>query len=550
MHQTHQQTALADLLFDKLPKKQTFEAELWAVADNLRANAKLEPSAYKAPVLALLFLRYAYVKFEAAYPEIEKQHAARGLRAKPIEEMCQTECGFFLPEIARYPYLLNPPKDSSKSRAQVLLDAVVAFDKANPDLADILPRNAFLAIKNDDTMGNVIANLGKIDMNDGDQFGKVYEYFLSKFSAIQGEKGGEFYTPQSIVKLIVEVLEPHEGKFFDPACGTGGMFIHSAKFIKNHQAGNNISIFGQEKKTETAKLAKLNLTINGLLNTIQEVDTSLAMATYSSEHFPVENTFDYVLANPPFNQDEISIATIGKSPLFNRYGLPLSSSKATGKKDKQETFSSSASNYLWVSLFATALNATGRAGFVMPNSASDARGCEAEMRQNMIEEGLVDVMVSVGSNFFYTVTLPVTLWFFDKEKTHDDKRRHKTLFIDARKIFNQVTRAHREFTYAQLQNIAAIVWLYRGETAKFEALRQQYKTAAQLWQNGGVIETGEGLLDKKEKYGPLSIYAENTVSLIGRGDEPRAIVQTSPIVIFSQSPIFPNGHLSRTNHSR
>ncbi len=498
---------LNELLFDKLPKQHSFEADLWAAADNLRANAKLKPSEYSAPVFGLLFLRYAFIKFQAVAEKIEAEFQAQtGRNIRTIEAMYVSECGFYLPEVARYDYLLTLEKSIVSQKAVV--DAVIAFDKANPDLKDILPQNEFLKMP-DATLRELIESLATLQMNDGDQFGKIYEYFLSKFSALKAEKGGEFYTPQSIVKLIVEVLEPHEGRIFDPACGTGGMFIQSAKFIQSHQERPDIAIFGQEKEPETAKIAKLNLTINGIRNEIKEVDNSLSAATYHAEHFPVANHFDYVMANPPFNVDGVKVAEVGNHKLFNTYGLPLSSSKSAKKSNDDGTFSNA--NYLWVSLFATALNDNGRAGFVMANSASDARGNEAEMRQRLIEEGIVDVMVAVGSNFFYTVTLPVTLWFFDKAKTRDAERKNKTLFIDARKIFNQVTRAHREFTYAQLQNIAAIVWLYRGEKDKFLALRQQYQNAATAWHKGGISETGEGILTKGEQYQALQNYEQAVV---------------------------------------
>ena len=421
----------AELLFDKLPKLQTFETNLWNAADKLRANAKLDPSAYKTPVLGLLFLRYASVKFDAATPQLMAQYNALPPDLqKPIAEVYQTECGFYMPETARYQYLLDLGKD--KTAPQAVLDAVQAFDAANPTLAGILPQNDFLKIP-DDTLRELLISLAQLEMNNGDQFGKIYEYFLAKFSSMQGQKGGEFYTPPSIVKLIVEVLEPHEGRFYDPACGSGGMFIQSANFIQRHAEGNNISIFGQEKNPETAKIAKLNLSINGLRNEIKEVDNSLSKHTYHAEHFPVEGQFDYVMANPPFNVDEIKISAVGDHPLFNAYGLPLSSGKSVKKGNEDGTFSNA--NYLWVSLFATALNDNGRAGFVMANSASDARGSEMEMRQRLVEQGMVDVMIAISSNFFYTVTLPVTLWFFDKAKANDPERTDKTLFIDARKVF-------------------------------------------------------------------------------------------------------------------
>lgn len=506
----------AEMLFDRLQKKQNFEAELWKIADNLRANAKLKPSDYKTPVLALLFLRYASAKFEAARPDIEAKYAAQAGRMKiPLDEMFRTACGFFLPENARYEYLLAPPEGildqdnqpvKPDETRKIVARAIDAFHEANPDLRDILPRDEFFKIP-DATLREVLTNLGNLEMADGDRFGKIYEYFLSEFSKQQGEKGGEFYTPQSIVKLIVEVLEPHAGRFFDPACGSGGMFVQSAKFIRRAQdADANLFIFGQEKEPETSKLARLNLSINALRYDVREVDNSLAASTYTAEnHFPVADQFDYVMANPPFNVDGVKTETPGEHPLFNRFGLPLNPVKSGKNPD---TFSNSQANYLWISLFAAALNPQGRAGFVMANSASDARGAETDIRRRLVEAGMVDVMISVGSNFFYTVTLPVTLWFFDREKAADPARRHRTLFMDARKIFNQITRAHREFTYAQLQNLAAIVWLYRGETEKFEQLRRKYQACAEQWLLGGHTDPEGYLLNAGETFASLDDYAD------------------------------------------
>lgn len=321
-------------------------------------------------------------------------------------------------------------------------------------------------------------------------FGKIYEYFLGKFALSEGQKGGEFYTPTSVVKLIVEVIEPFkaDARVFDPACGTGGMFVQSAKFVERHVGMQRLSIYGQEKVNETANLGKLNLFVNGLKGDIRNLNNSLEAAAYTDEYADTFGKFDFGMANPPFNVDGVKVDAVGTHPLFATYGLPLSTAKSGKKSD---TFSNA--NYLWISLFANALNEQGRAGFVMANSASDARGGEAEVRQRMIRAGLVDVMITLASNFFYTVTLPVTLWFFDRAKTDPAHPRHdQSLFIDARKIYNQVTRANREFTQSQLLNIASIVWLYRGEADKFQALRELYIQAGEVWRGSEVINPDSG----------------------------------------------------------
>jgi type I restriction enzyme M protein len=332
---------------------------------------------------------------------------------------------------------------------------------------------------------DIIRSVAAITITDGDNFGQIYEYFLGNFALAEGQKGGEFYTPTTVVKLIVEVIEPYktDARVFDPACGTGGMFVQSAKFIKNHTGKQNISVYGQEKVKETANLSKLNLFVNGLKGDVQNVSSSLSKSAYVGDYADTFGKFDYVMANPPFNVDGINVEDVGNHPLFATYGLPLSTSKS--KKKKEEVFSNG--NYLWVSLFANALNPTGRAGFVMANSTSDAKGGELEVRKNIIEAGLVDVMITIGSNFFSTVTLPVTLWFFDKAKTNPNHPNHdKTLFIDARKIFNQVSRSMREFTQAQIHNIAAIVYLFRGETENFLNLKKDYQNALYQWENNEI----------------------------------------------------------------
>ncbi|MFU8766389.1 MAG: N-6 DNA methylase [Candidatus Methanoperedens sp.] len=292
------------------------------------------------------------------------------------------------------------------------------------------------------TLVELLKTFNSVPMDiEGDAFGKIYEYFLGKFAMSEGQKGGEFFTPTSIVKLIVEIIEPYHGRIYDPACGSGGMLVQSARFVKNHKKnpGAEISVYGEEKTTETVHLCKMNLAVHGLSGDIREGNTY-----YEDIHKSV-GRFSFVMANPPFNVDRVDKERIKDDPRFP-FGIP--------KPDN--------ANYLWIQVFYSALNESGRAGFIMANSASDARGSEQDIRKGLIEAGAVDVMVAVGSNFFYTVTLPCTLWFLDKGKKNTD-RSYKILFIDARHIYRQIDRAHRDFLPDQLELLANIVRLYRGE---------------------------------------------------------------------------------------
>jgi len=485
---------LEDILFDRVPKPLKFENELWEAADNLRATARMKSSEYAAPLLGLFFLRYASNLFDSfkaeAERKIEEQKGSRMSRS--VEDIYRGMCGFYLPEAARYETLLQ--LTDADNIQQAVIKAMKTFEDANNKAEGAtasekitLPKNEYLKIPHK-TLREIINIVSGITVIEGDAFGKIYEYFLGKFALSEGQKGGEFYTPTSIVKLIVEVIEPFkaDARVFDPACGTGGMFVQSAKFVERHVGRQSLSIYGQEKVNETANLCRLNLFVNGLKGDIHEVDSSLSAAAYTDDYADTFGKFVFVMANPPFNVDTVKIEDIGKNKLFNEYGTPVSQAKSGKKSD---TFSNA--NYLWVSLFATALNETGRAGFVMANSASDARGGELEVRKNIIESGIMDVMVSVGPNFFYTVTLPVTLWFFDRAKTKPAHPRHdQTLFIDARKIFSPVhgSRTQREFSQAQLLNLASIVWLYRGENEKFRELRELYVQARDAWRDAEITD--------------------------------------------------------------
>ncbi len=446
---------------DQLKK---LETDLWASANALRAYGGLKASDYAVPVLGLIFLKFADNKYsqfeEQILAEYNKKKGKRTEQA--IEEIAIAACGFYLPKKSRFETLLNLPSD--KSMAKALRTAMEGIEKyQDAKFKNVLPTEAYFDIekKKDDILPQLLKSFSDIPQDaTGDIFGKIYEYFLGKFAMSEGQKGGEFFTPTSVVRFIVEVIEPFNGKLFDPACGSGGMFVQSATLIRNSQRDlNDIYVCGQEYMGETVRLAKMNLLVNNLRGEILEANS------YDSDPYDSYGKFDYVMANPPFNVKSVKESTVKEDKRFYEYGLP----KNKGKKDDKITDA----NYLWISLFATSLNETGRAGFVMPNSASDARNSEYEIRKKIVDSGMVDCMVSMPSNMFLTVTLPATLWFFDKQKIQTD-RKDKILFLDARKTFRQIDRAHREWTEEQQQNLAAIVRLYRGEEERFTDLINQY----------------------------------------------------------------------------
>lgn len=410
------------------------EAHLWDAADELRANSGLRSSEYSSPVLGLIFLRFADARFEAARAEIEAKGSTRR-RVGPSDYHAKRL--IYLAPQARFEALLDMPEGSDLGKA--VNEAMRLVEEHNPDLKGVLPRS-YTAIPND-TIASLLRHInGNTKDVEGDAFGLIYEYFLAKFALAEGQGGGEFFTPMSIVRLIVEIIEPFHGRIFDPACGSGGMFVHSAHFVERHQQspGTELSIYGQEKTGETVRLAKMNLAVHGLSGDIQEGNS------YYEDPYESFERFDFVMANPPFNVDRIDKAKLIDDPRFPE--LP---------KDDN-------GNFIWIQLFANSLNEKGRAGFVMANSASDARHSQGEIRRKLIEDRVVDVMVAVSTNFFYTVTLPVTLWFLDRGK-RDTPRADQVLFLDGREIFRQIDRAHRDFTEEQLEFLANIVRLYRGE---------------------------------------------------------------------------------------
>lgn len=411
------------------------ESRLWEAADELRANSKLKSSEYSVPVLGLVFLRYADHKFQAAAKELEGQGGGRR-KIGPADY--QARGVLYLPEPARFSALIQLPEGANIGTA--INDAMRAIEAENPDLKDVLPKtyNRF----ENSLLKELLKTMNSIPMDiEGDAFGKIYEYFLGHFAMSEGQKGGEFFTPTAIVSLLVAIIQPFHGRICDLASGSGGMFVQSARFVEAHKRNPSaeISIYGQERVSETVRLCKMNLAVHGLAGDIRQGNTY-----YEDLHISV-GKFDFHLANPPFNVDRVDKDRIKDDPRFP-FGLPRTDN----------------ANYLWIQLFYSSLNETGRSGFVMANSASDARGSELDIRKQIIEVRAVDVMVSVGANFFYTVTLPCTLWFFDRGK-RKTKRADQVLFIDARHIYRQIDRAHRDWTPAQIEFLANIARLYRCE---------------------------------------------------------------------------------------
>lgn len=412
------------------------ERRLWDVADQLRANSGLKASEYSVPVLGLVFLRYANHKFSETSKVL---NASGSSRRTPGRTDYQARGVLFIPETARFERLLRLPEDSNIGKE--INEAMKVIEDENEELRGVLPKT-YTKINND-TLVALLKAMNSIPMDiEGDAFGKIYEYFLGKFAMSEGAKGGEFFTPTALVKLIVEIIEPFHGRIYDPACGSGGMFIQSARFVEEHKKnpGSEISVYGLEKTAETVRLCRMNLAVHGLSGDIKEANS------YYEDLHKSPGRFDFVMANPPFNVNGIDKDRIKDETKRFPLGMP----------------SADNGNYLWIQLFYSSLNDSGRAGFVLASSASDARGSELTIRKKLIESGVVDVMVSISSNFFYTVALPCNLWFLDRGKPKS-RSNHHVLFIDARHIYQQIDRTHRDFSPAQIEFVANIVRLFRGE---------------------------------------------------------------------------------------
>ncbi len=436
---------------EKDTANQALEKRLWDAADQFRANSGLKAGQYSTPVLGLIFLRFAEARFAQRRSQLEKTGASARRGASRIDDpkAYHAEGVLYLTPSARFDYLLQRPEGSNVGRA--VNEAMADIEKHNPQLAGVLPRN--YQIFNGTLLKELLKKVSEIPVSlDYDAFGRIYEYFLGQFARTEGQKGGEFYTPAPIVRLMVEILEPFHGRILDPACGSGGMFVQSARFVAEHKKNpsSELSIFGVEKTDDTGRLARMNLAVHGLEGDIRHGGD---VNSYYDDPHKAVGAFDFALANPPFNvnavdKDRLKDA-VGPGRRFP-FGLPRTDN----------------ANYLWIQLFYSSLNDKGRAAFVMANSASDARSSEMELRKQLIEARAVDAVVAVGPNMFYTVTLPCTLWFLDRGKKKTP-RADKVLFVDARHIYRQIDRAHRDWNEVQVGFLANVVRLYRGEEPDF-----------------------------------------------------------------------------------
>jgi len=427
------------------------EKRLWDAADQFRANSGLKAGQYSTPVLGLIFLRFAEARFAKRRAELEKAGASprRGNSRIDDPKAYAAEGVLFLTPSARFEYLLQRPEGSNVGKA--VNEAMADIEKHNSQLGGVLPRN--YQIFNGTLLKELLKKVSEIPVSlDFDAFGRIYEYFLGQFARTEGQKGGEFYTPAPIVRLMVEILEPFHGRILDPACGSGGMFVQSARFVAEHKKNpsSELSIFGVEKTDETGRLARMNLAVHGLEGDIRHGGE---VNSYYDDPHKAVGAFDFALANPPFNvnavdKDRLKDA-VGPGRRFP-FGLPRTDN----------------ANYLWIQLFYSSLNDKGRAAFVMANSASDARASELQIRKQLIQVRAVDAVVAAGTNMFYTVVLPCTLWFLERGKKKTP-RADQVLFVDARHIYRQIDRAHRDWTEAQIGFLANLVRLYRGEEPDF-----------------------------------------------------------------------------------
>ena len=455
------------------------ESELWESADLLRAESKLTSNQYCMPVLGLIFLRYAYSRYKMVEAEILKGRPSRGGRVMPVEASdFAAKSALYLPKEAQYDYLLNLPddiasaglinKDGHKmnSLGEVVNNAMQLIEDQSEQLVGVLPKS--YTDFSDEILSELlrIFNNSSLDEVGGDIIGRIYEYFLNKFAKNIASDDGVFFTPKSLVKMIVNVIEPTSGVLLDPACGSGGMFIQSGDFVNasGMNANSAMTFYGQEKVEYNAQLCLMNMAVHGLTGVIKSGDE--ANSFYHDAH-NLDGCCDYIMANPPFNVDKVK-AESAESAKRLPFGMP-------GVNKNKEV---SNANYLWISYFYSYLNETGRAGFVMAASATDSQKKDKDIREKLIKTGHVDVMISVGNNFFYTKSLPCSLWFFDKGKK--EELLDKVLFIDARNYCTEVDRTLNEWSEWQLKNLNAIVWLYRGEIDKYVALLDEYRNTLGL----------------------------------------------------------------------
>ena len=496
------------------------EAELWESADLLRQGSKLTSSQYCMPVLALLFLRYAYSRYKMVEAEILENRPSRGGRVMPVEPSdFAAKSALYLPREAQFDYLVNLPdnivavglktKDGQEinSLGEAVNNAMQLVEDQSEQLTGVLPKTYTMFA--DDLLRELlrIFNNKTIDEVGGDIIGRIYEYFLSKFAKAVASDDGVFFTPKSLVKMLVNVLEPTQGVMLDPACGSGGMFVQTGDFVNQAglNANTNMTFYGQEKVEYNAQLCLMNMAVHGLNGRIISGDE--ANSFYHDAH-NLAGKCDYVMANPPFNVDKVkaeSASAAGRLP----FGLP-------GVNQKTKEIGNA--NYLWISYFYAYLNDHGRAGFVMASSATDSANKDRDIREKLVRTGDVDVMVSVGNNFFYTLSLPCSLWFFDRNK-HADIR-DKVLFIDARNYYTVVDRTLNEWTEWQLRNLQAIVHLYRGEKDKYQQLLSDYKVVL----GDTTVASAQEALDKQKA------AAKEAIANATRKDKKRIEAEQSALI--------------------
>ncbi len=436
---------------------EAIEKRLWNAADTLRANSNYASNEYFLPVMGLIFLRHAYSRYLAVKDEIEANLPKRGGKPRPLTKEDFSQKGaIYLQPRAQFDYLVSLP--DSEDRARAIIEAMESIEADYENLRGVLPKNEYQELDND-VLGQLLRTLNPDELKkvSGDVFGRIYEYFLTQFADLKAHDGGEFFTPVSLVSLIANVIEPEHGIVLDPACGSGGMFVQSARFVEHRRQNpaEKLTFYGLEKNATTIRLAKMNLAVHGLEGNIQKA------ITYYEDPHELLGKADFVMANPPFNVDEIDADKVKTDPRLP-FGLP-----GVNKKGKVTN-----GNYIWISYFYSYLNEKGRAGFVMSSQASSAGRDEAKVRQKLIETGTVDIIISIRSNFFYTRTVPCELWFIDRGKP--EEHRDKVLMLDARNIYRKVTRKIYDFSPEQQQNILAIIWLYRGQTERFLGLIHGY----------------------------------------------------------------------------
>ena len=429
---------------------EAIERRLWEAADTLRANSNYASNEYFLPVMGLVFLRHAYSRYLAVKDEIAAAlPTRRGIKREATKQDFSRKSAIFLRPEAQFDHLVALP--DGEDRARAIVKAMESIEADYDSLRGVLPKSEYQELDND-VLGQLLRTLNPDELKQvsGDVFGRIYEYFLTRFADQKAHDGGEFFTPFSLVSLIAHVLDPDRGTVLDPACGSGGMFVQSARTVEEHgrSPADRLTFRGLEKNATTIHLAKMNLAVHGL-----EGDIRKAITYYEDPH-ELLGKADYVMANPPFNVDEIDAGKVNADPRLP-FGLP-----GVNKKDKVGN-----GNYIWISYFYSYLSERGRAGFVMSSQASSAGGGEAAVRRKLVETGDVDVMIAVRSNFFYTRTVPCELWFLNRAKP--EHRRDKVLMIDARNVYRKVTRKIYDFSHEQQQNLQAIVWLYRGDTDRF-----------------------------------------------------------------------------------